>query len=116
MWGYWDFLLDGWHYLRAIRKAGVPLLRNHMILETQGDGGVQKALITEVDKDWRPKFGTERTVNVDTICIGYGLVPSVEMTLLTDCEHRYEPRLGGWIPVRQENMETSVPGVYAVGD
>jgi len=115
-WGNWDLMLDGWHYWRSIRKAGIPLLRNHMILEARGDSRVEEALIAEVDKDWRPKAGTERTLKVDTICLGYGLVPSAEITQLADCEHCYEPRLGGWIPVRQENLETSVSGIYAVGD
>jgi NADPH-dependent 2,4-dienoyl-CoA reductase/sulfur reductase-like enzyme len=48
--------------------------------------------------------------------MGYGLVPSVELARLVGCQHRYEPDLGGWIPVRNGNMETSVPGVFSVGD
>lgn len=35
---------------------------------------------------------------------------------MAGCDHRYEPLLGGWIPVRDENMKTNVPDVYAVGD
>jgi len=69
-----------------------------------------------VDRSWRPKPGTERTLPVDTICIGYGFVPSTEMTRIARCEHRYEPLLGGWIPVLTEDMETSVSGIYACGD
>jgi len=40
----------------------------------------------------------------------------VELTRLAQCEHRYDPLLGGWIPVRGENMETTVPNIYAAGD
>jgi NAD(P)H-nitrite reductase large subunit len=55
-------------------------------------------------------------LTVDTVCVGYGFIPSVELTRLAQCQHRFEPLLGGWIPVRSETMETSVPGVFAVGD
>lgn len=116
IWGNWELLTDAWHYWRGIRKAGVPLCRKHIILEAHGDGQVEEAVIAKVNRDWRPKAHTRCTIKVDTICLGYGFIPSVEITRLAGCEHRYELHLGGWFPVRRENMETSVPGVYAVGD
>jgi len=112
----WGLLTDGLQYMRAIRKAGVPLLRKHIILEARGGDQVEEAVIADVDKDWRPIEKTRRILTVDTICLGYGLVPSVELTRLVGCRHRYAPDLGGWIPARNEDMETSVPGVFAVGD
>ena len=112
----WGLLTDGLQYIRGIRKAGVPLLRRHIILEARGDRQVEEAIIAEVDQDWRAIEKTRRALKVDTICIGYGLVPSVELKRLVGCKHRYDPDLGGWIPVRNEDMETSVPGVFAVGD
>ncbi|MEN8243415.1 MAG: NAD(P)/FAD-dependent oxidoreductase [Thermodesulfobacteriota bacterium] len=116
LWGQWDLLMDGLSYIFNIRKAKVPLLLNHIILEAHGEEEVKEAVVARVDKDWRPIPGTERTLDVDTICIGYGLVPSAEITQLGKCEHQYSPRLGGWVPKRQENLETSVPGIYAIGD
>jgi NAD(P)H-nitrite reductase large subunit len=112
----WGLLTDGLQYMRAIRKAGVPLLRKHIIVEARGDHQVEEAVIAEVDKEWREIEKTRLILKVDTICLGYGLVPSVELTRLLGCRHRYSPELGGWIPARNENMETSVPGVFAVGD
>jgi bacterioferritin-associated ferredoxin len=109
-------LKEGLRYVRSIQKAGVPLLRSHIILEAHGDGHVEEAVIAKVDKNWRPKLNTVRTVKVDTICSGYGLVSSTELTMLAECEHKYDPRRGGYIPLRKANMETTVPGIYAVGD
>ena len=115
-WGQWELMADAWHYWRGIRRAGIPLLRNHIIVEARGNGHVEEAVVAEADDDWRPKPGTERTFAVDILCVGYGFVPSVELTRLAECAHRYEPLLGGWVPERGANMETSVAGVYAVGD
>jgi len=116
IWGNWDYLKEGWRYLRHIQKAGVPLLRNHIILAVHGDGQVEEAVIAKVDKNWRPRLDTALNMKVDTVCLGYGLVSSTELTMLAECEHKYEPCLGGYIPVRSESMETTVPGIYAVGD
>ncbi len=116
LWGNWDLLKEGLRYLRSIRKADVPLLRRHIILEARGAGRVEEALIAKADQRWRPKPGTERTVKVDTVCLGYGLVSSIELTLLGECWHTYDLRLGGYVPIRNDNMETTVPGIYAVGD
>jgi thioredoxin reductase/bacterioferritin-associated ferredoxin len=115
-WRNWDYLKDGWNYLKGIRKAGVELMRKHLIVEVRGDDCVEEALIAEVDDEWRPKKGALRSLKVDAVCIGYGLIPSVEITRQIGCKQNYEPKVGGWIPVRGKNMETSVPGVYAVGD
>ena len=39
----WGLLTDGLQYIRGIRKAGVPLLRRHIILEARGDRQVEEA-------------------------------------------------------------------------
>jgi NADPH-dependent 2,4-dienoyl-CoA reductase/sulfur reductase-like enzyme len=116
IWGNWDFLAEGTRYLRSIQKAGVPLLRSHIILEARGKRQVEEAIIAKVDKDWRPKPNTARSVKVDAVCLGYGLVPSTELTMLAECVHKYDLSAGGYVPLRTAGMETSVPGIYAVGD
>ena len=115
-WNQWKLLGDACRYLYTIRKAGVPLWRNHIIVEVHGDNQVEEAIVAEVDQNWRPKRATYRTLSVDTVCAGYGFVPSTELTRLAQCRHQYDPNLGGWTPLRDENMETDVPGIYAAGD
>lgn len=114
--GQWALLADAWRYWRGLRRHGIPLWRRHIIVEARGNGQVEEAVVAEVDQDWRPRPGTHHKLAVDTVCVGYGFVPSVELTRLAECEHRYEPLVGGWIPVSGDYMETSVPGIYAVGD
>jgi NADPH-dependent 2,4-dienoyl-CoA reductase/sulfur reductase-like enzyme len=114
--GQWALMADAWRYAWGIAKARIPVLRRHIILEARGDGRVEEVVIARVDEDWRAVSGTTRIVKADAVCLGYGFVPSAELTRLAGCEHRYEPRLGGWVPTRNENMATSVDGVYAAGD
>jgi NADPH-dependent 2,4-dienoyl-CoA reductase/sulfur reductase-like enzyme len=114
--GQWALLSDAWHYLWGITKARVPLLRGHAIVEARGNGKVEEAVIARVDEEWRVVPGTARTIAADVVCVGYGFVPSVELTRLAGCEHQYQPELGGWVPVQDESMATTVKGVYAAGD
>src|SRR5579875_3586354 len=56
------------------------------------------------------------TVAVDLVAVGFGLVPNTELTELAGCRHLYAHERGGWIPQRSALMETTVPGLFAVGD
>jgi D-hydroxyproline dehydrogenase subunit alpha len=109
-------LADGLRYMSYLTRKRVPFLYSHAVVRAEGDGEVQRAVIAKVDRDWRPVPGTEKTLEVDTICIGYGFFPSVELSRLTGAEHVYDENLGGYIPVRDEWMRTTVPGVLAAGD
>jgi NAD(P)H-nitrite reductase large subunit len=53
---------------------------------------------------------------VDTVVVGYNLTPSTELCRQLECELEFDGGRGGFIPRRNERMETSCPGIYAVGD
>jgi NADPH-dependent 2,4-dienoyl-CoA reductase/sulfur reductase-like enzyme len=88
------------------------------LVRIEGDVGVERAVLARLDPDWRPVAGTERTVDVDTVVLGYGLVPSPELADLAGCALAWEAGRGGWIPVADPErlMATSAPGVFVAGD
>lgn len=114
--GPWELLSDGIGYVAQLARRRIPLMRGWTLFEARGTSQVEAAVIGRVDRDWRAIKGTEKTLEVDTICLGYGLVPSTELSRLIGCEHRYEPKLGGWIPAHDEYRETSIPSVFVAGD
>ena len=115
-WGQWTRLREGMSYWWVLRSAHVPFQVGWSVVEARGDGEVEEAVIARLDKEWRPIPGTARTVAVDTIITGYGLIPSTEVSRLLGCEHSFQPEQGGYVPCRDVEMQTSMPGVYAVGD
>ncbi len=115
-WGQWGLIKDGLHYLWDLRRARIPILTSHTIIEARGGEEVKEVVYAKVDRDWKPIPGTEKTLEVDTICVGYGLIPSIRLSRLCGCEHKYDPYLGGWVPCHDENMETTLPGVFVAGD
>jgi len=77
---------------------------------------VEGATLVELDENWQEVPGTERDVAVDTICLSVGLQPTVEIFKQAGCRMANIPELGGNIPVRNDNLETSVEGIYVAGD
>jgi NADPH-dependent 2,4-dienoyl-CoA reductase/sulfur reductase-like enzyme len=111
-----DFAQQGYHYRRELKDAGVPFLAGRVIRRALGTTEVTGAVVSECDDDWMPVGGTEMAFDVDSVIVGYGFVSSLELSRLAGCEHRYDPDLGGYVPVRSREMESSVPGVFVVGD
>lgn len=105
----------GVHASRLTRN-GIAILTSTTVLEARGGGSVEEATLSRVDKHWRPIQGTERDVEVDAICLACGLSPLSELAWMAGCEFVYIPDLGGHVPVHDDNMQTTVPGLYVAGD
>ena len=99
-----------------IRRAGIPVLTRHTILEAYGDGMVEGAVVAEIDDRWQPIEGTERKIECDAICLAVGLSPLTELAWQAGCEMAYIRELSGHVPLIDENLETTRPGIYCAGD
>ena len=99
-----------------IARAGVPFFMSHTIKEAQGKDRVEGATIIEVDDAWKPIPGTEKQLEVDTVCIAVGLNPSTQLIRMAGCKMAYSPVLGGQLPAHDLNQETSIRGLYVAGD
>jgi thioredoxin reductase/bacterioferritin-associated ferredoxin len=111
-----DLIKQGLTYMYRLKRAGVQMLRSHALRSIQGEGQVKTAVVGAVDSRGYPVPGSEKTFEVDTVCIGYGLIPSVWLTSLLGCRHDYNPLVGAWVPFFDENMQTDQPGVFVAGD
>jgi D-hydroxyproline dehydrogenase subunit alpha len=107
---------EGLAYWTEIRRAGAPFMFGHTILRAEGDGRVQRAILTAIDDEWRVKPGTERSFDVDAVCLGFGFLPSTQITQLLGCTEQFDPLAGGFLPVHGACMETGVPGVFVAGE
>jgi NADPH-dependent 2,4-dienoyl-CoA reductase/sulfur reductase-like enzyme len=111
-----DVLRRGLGYRARLLRARVPLRWGTTIIEARGAGEVREAVVAPIDAAGGVDRSRARTMAVDTVVAGYGLVPSVELARLVGCALRWDARRGGFVPERSEDLETTVPGVFAVGD
>lgn len=116
VWGHWQLLWDGWKYFTRIRRGGVRMMKGHVVTRIVGKDQVEEAVIAPVDEQGRVRSGQEVRLSVDAVCLGYGLVPSTELTRLYGCRHSFLEKQLAWVPVGDSTMETSVPGVFVAGD
>lgn len=111
-----DLMWDGFKYLATLKLHRVPFIESHIIVRASGSEEVEQVAIARANKHWQPIPHTEQTFDVDALCVGYGLIPNTDLTRLCGCAHLYDPKLGGWVPRHDENMETTVRGIFVAGD
>lgn len=99
-----------------IVRMGIPILTSHTIIRAEGEKAVEKAEITGIDADFKPVNGSEFSVEVDLICIAVGLRPLSELCWMAGMKFDYLPQLGGFVPLHDEYMQSSIPGIYVAGD
>lgn len=99
-----------------IRRAGIPILTSHTIKEAIGEEYVKGAIIARVDKSFKHVSGTEFEIDCDLICIAVGLQPFSELCWALDLDMKYISYLGGFMPIHNEDLETSIKGIFAAGD
>jgi len=103
-------------YGRKLLAAGVRLRWGWTVFACEGDGRVQRAVIGKVDGDGRPRRDTARTIEVDVVGAGFGLVPSIELGLHLGCAARFDQVRGGHCLVVDGEQRTGVAGVFAAGE
>jgi NADPH-dependent 2,4-dienoyl-CoA reductase/sulfur reductase-like enzyme len=109
-------LRDAVRYRSELLRRRVPLRYRRIVVRAEGRERVETIVHAEVDGEWRVRPGTEERVEADTLCVGYGFVPSVELLRIAGCAFRYDEDLGGPVAVVDGWQRSSVPGVLAAGD
>lgn len=109
-------LRDAVGYRAQLLRGRVPLRYRRIVVRAEGEGRVESVTHAAVDADWRVRPGTEETIAVDTLCLGYGFVPSTELARLAGCALGYDEDRGGPVVVVDDWLRTSVDGVLAAGD
>lgn len=99
-----------------IRRMGIPILTSHTVKYAHGTEKLEKVTICQLDEKFQQIPGTESDIETDVLCISVGLSPLTELLWQVGCNMKYVPELGGHVPVRDNDLQTSVNGVFVAGD
>ena len=99
-----------------LAAAGIPFLTGQAVIEAHGESALEAVSVASIDHRGSISRTSVTTLQADCLVLGNGLAPAVELTRLAGCAHHHDPLLGGWTPRRSADLETTVPGLYAVGD
>jgi len=98
--------------VQCLDDYGIPLYLSHTITDIIGNDRLEKVIVSEVGPDRAPIPGTEMEFDCDTLLLSVGLIPENELTKSAGIE--IDRRTNG--PKVYENMQTSVPGIFACGN
>jgi NADPH-dependent 2,4-dienoyl-CoA reductase/sulfur reductase-like enzyme len=111
-----DLIVQGAGYGAALARARVPVLHGRALIRAEGDGRVQRATLAKIDASGRAVPGSEKTYEVDAVCVGFGFLPSNELARSLGAAHVYDRRESGFVVERSSTGRTSVDGLWVVGD
>jgi NADPH-dependent 2,4-dienoyl-CoA reductase/sulfur reductase-like enzyme len=57
-----------------------------------------------------------RRVEADTLVLGYGFQPSIELAKSIGCSLQWDSPAGGWVVAHNDQQLSSFPGVYVAGE
>ena len=110
LWGQWARLREGGSSLWTMLKAGVGIRWGQVVWRAEGNDCVERAVIGPVGGQ------PAEMLAVDTICLGHGFTPAVQLLRLAGCEHRYHAVQRTYVPVRNDWLQTTLPGLFVAGD
>lgn len=100
----------------GIKMWDMPIHLRKAIKEINGTDRVESVTMVDVTPDGDIIRNTERTIEVDFVCIAGGLYPLGELAAVVGCPFEYNEALGGHVPIHNEAMETPIDGVYVAGN
>jgi len=98
--------------VQCLHDYDIPLYLSHTVTDIRGKDRVEQVVVSQVDDKRNPIPGTEMVFDCDTLLLSVGLIPENELTRQAGV--RIDPHTNG--AVVYENMETSLPGVFACGN
>jgi NADPH-dependent 2,4-dienoyl-CoA reductase/sulfur reductase-like enzyme len=114
LWGQWERLREGWESWQIMHKAGLRIRWGTWVWSAEGAGRVERAVIGPTN-GLLPDTSVEK-LTVDTICLGHGFAPSIQLSRLAGCDHRYQAEHRAYVPLRDEWLQTTQQGLFVAGD
>nr|WP_319394860.1 FAD-dependent oxidoreductase [uncultured Desulfobacter sp.] len=103
------------HQLRIMAKK-VPIHYRTGIVEARGKDRLESLVIARLDRNGSFIPNTEKQISAQSLALGYGFAPNVELAAQAGCRLEYDKDRGGWVAQVSPGLETSVPGIFAAGE
>ncbi|WP_027625781.1 NAD(P)/FAD-dependent oxidoreductase [Clostridium lundense] len=97
---------------QCLNDYDIPLFLSHTVTNIKGKGRLEAVTVSKVDENGQPIQGTEKEYKCDTLILSVGLIPENELSLKAGV--KLDERTKG--PIVDENLQTSVEGIYAAGN
>jgi NADPH-dependent 2,4-dienoyl-CoA reductase/sulfur reductase-like enzyme len=103
-------------YMTKLVASLTPVEFGVKIKEASGQNGLEEVLTVKIDRNGSMVPGTETRYPCECLAIGYGFAANIELAQLAGCRLEYDEGKGGWIVWVNEDLETSIAGIFAAGE
>ncbi|MEV4115296.1 NAD(P)/FAD-dependent oxidoreductase [Nonomuraea sp. NPDC049695] len=100
-------------YAADLLRHRVPYRTRRAVVAAHGEREVEAVTVARLDKDWNVL--STRVVECDTVAVGYGFVPQIDLGVQLGCETRHDVD-GSPVLAVDAGQRTSVAGVWAAGE
>ncbi|MGW3349417.1 FAD/NAD(P)-dependent oxidoreductase [Nonomuraea rubra] len=100
-------------YAAALARHRVPYRTRQAVVAAHGQHEVEAVTIARLDRDWN--VTATHVVECDTVAVGYGFVPQIELGTQLGCQTRHDVD-GSPVLSVDTTLRTTVPGVWAAGE
>lgn len=108
--------ISGIRYLTRLRRAGIPILFGHALVEAIGEDRVSCVKVAPIDELGKAISGRTQVLETDIACVGYGFEPNDEIPKLLGASAEIDAETNRRRFILDKNCQSSVSGLYIVGD
>jgi thioredoxin reductase/bacterioferritin-associated ferredoxin len=108
-------MLEGAAYIIRLQLRGCRMRCGWRVRSAEGRGRLEQVVVSRSDAQGFPT-GAAMTIAADGLAIGWGLVANLDLASQAGCRLAHDARLGGWVVDTDQDLATSVPGIYAAGE
>jgi thioredoxin reductase len=108
-----DKAREGAGYAALLARHRIPYRTGHAVVAAHGDGRVEAVTVARLDRGRATV--RERVIDCDTVAVGYGFTPQLEIPLQLGCATRMDAD-GSLVVTVDAAQRTSVSGLYAAGE
>jgi NADPH-dependent 2,4-dienoyl-CoA reductase/sulfur reductase-like enzyme len=108
-------LSEGAGYAAALVRHRVPVRTRSVLVAAHGTDRLEAVTVARADGKGGVVPGSEERVACDTLAVGWGFTPQLELPLSLGCRTRVDAD-GSVVCAVDEDQESTVPGVYVAGE
>lgn len=111
----WPEILRLLHPLATVRQR---FRFGEVVVAAHGETHVEAAELAPLDANGRPLLKRKRLIaDIDSLLVGYGFRPQIDLTAMLGCGHRFDEEAGGWhCEIDPQSGQTDVAGIFAAGE
>jgi D-hydroxyproline dehydrogenase subunit alpha len=106
---------EGLGYAATLVRHSVPVRTRSVLVAAHGRGRLDAVTVARSDDRGGTAPGSEQTLRADTLAVGWGFTPQLELPLALGCGTRVDLD-GSLVCVVDDEQATDVPGVYVAGE